>query len=86
MFQKVIGPFFSQISVTACIRQQSGYCCVTYQVCNDFNADGFSLDSRVSLSAAAPDFKAFFNTQCTLDYVAIPGCLQHFIYKKSLQL
>jgi len=60
-------------SVTACIRQQSGYCCVTYQVCNDYDTDGFSLDSRLQATGGTTIFTALFDTSCTLDYVAIPG-------------
>ena len=55
-------------SVTACIRRQEGYCCVQYQVCPDVISP-FSLDTAITTAV----IKAQVDTQCTNDYVTIPG-------------
>ena len=49
-----------------CIRQESGFCCVQYQVCTDTNS--FSIDSTI---AAAGNSQV--DSLCTLDYVTIPS-------------
>ena len=62
--------------MTACIKRQDGYCCIQYQVCNNV-INGFSLSSQSQVTANAGDT----DTQCTLDYVTIPGKNTLAIYK-----
>jgi len=58
-------------SYAVCIRRESGYCCVQYQVCSD--ADSFNIDSVTANKVAKVD------TDCTLDYITIEtstsGCV-----------
>ena len=55
-----------------CIRQEAGFCCVKYSVCD--KTGSFSL-------ATFPAEMAMSDQLCTLDYIAIPGssesCTKH---------
>jgi hypothetical protein len=68
IFQNLSIYFDFVFSVTACIRRQEGYCCVQYQVCPDVISP-FSLDTAITTAV----IKAQVDTQCTNDYVTIPG-------------
>jgi len=46
-----------------CIRQESGYCCITYNVCSDTNSWAFDNIAATSL----------VNTECTTDFIEITG-------------
>ena len=49
-----------------CIRQEAGFCCVQYSVCDSDDAASFSLSTN-------PVDMAMQDQACTLDYIAIPG-------------
>jgi len=45
-----------------CIRQEAGFCCITYNLCSDTNA--WSIDNTAG---------SVIGTECTLDFVEIPA-------------
>ena len=55
--------FDSDFSQNICIRQESGYCCITYNVCSDTNSWAFDNIAATSL----------VNTECTTDFIEITG-------------
>ena len=57
-------------SYAICIRQEEGYCCIQYQVCNDANS--MTLGTRTGV-AGANNGIADTDTLCTRDYLRIDG-------------
>ena len=55
--------FYITFSQNICIRQESGYCCITYNVCSDTNSWAFDNIAATSL----------VNTECTTDFIEITG-------------
>ena len=55
--------FYIIFSQNICIRQESGYCCITYNVCSDTNSWAFDNIAATSL----------VNTECTTDFIEITG-------------
>ena len=55
--------FYIISSQNICIRQESGYCCITYNVCSDTNSWAFDNIAATSL----------VNTECTTDFIEITG-------------
>ena len=60
----MISIYFSQ---NICIRQESGYCCVRYNLC----ADTYSF--AVATGPPSTDTATESGSQCTTDYVSITG-------------
>ena len=50
---------------TMCLRQEAGFCCVNYQVCN---GEQFAIDTKIAKTAGIED-------QCSGDYIIIEGRL-----------
>jgi len=78
-FLNSAGTHLASQNYNACIRQESGFCCVQYQVCSDPNS--YSLDNQLDSSIAA-NAKAVVGTSCvtkatapdttsTADYIEI---------------
>ena len=60
----MISIYFSQ---NICIRQESGYCCVRYNLCSD------TYSFAVMHGFPAPTTSAASGSMCTGDYVSISG-------------
>ena len=65
-------------SYSACIRRAAGYCCIEYQVCAGVSY-AFSLDA-----IAANTIKAYVDSYCTTDHIAIPGEYINYSFFKYL--
>ena len=56
-------------SYSICLRQELGFCCVNYAVCNDDGiTDPFSLDTDQTAPVASK-----IDSDCTKDYIGISG-------------
>ena len=69
-FQKIlisIDYCFFVFSQNMCIRQEAGFCCITYNLCSDTSS--WTIDNTA---------KSVVGTECSNDFVEIPGELGFF--------
>eukprot|EP00094_Tigriopus_californicus_P012154 TCALIF_11746-PA protein Name:"Protein of unknown function" AED:0.18 eAED:0.18 QI:249/1/0.87/1/0.28/0.37/8/0/200 len=59
----------AQQQYSICIRQEEGFCCIQYMVCNDVAETGMTLNTK----AMEIPMMGFTDTYCSMDYVGIAG-------------
>jgi len=64
-------------SYNICVRKQSGFCCVQYQVCAD-QTNAFTLDTSADTQST--------DETCQTDYITIPGSSQTCTSETGIQI
>ena len=64
---KKINPKILKITIfrqNICIRQEAGFCCITYNVCSDTGS--YTIENNA-------DADSVIGTSCSSDFIEIPG-------------